>query len=100
VSGAKLRKGDTITARVHHDGVKSGTQGKVVAVYSGTYYAVNYPGVQGICYTPDPHALAVSGPGAAPGAQPGQSSPTLSAAQDHIQRVGVWERLMSMVGVG
>jgi hypothetical protein len=96
----KVRKGDKIRARVHHDGVKSGTEGKVTGVYSGTYYAVNYPGVQGICYSPDPHVIPLTGPGAAPEADPGISSPALSAAQHHIDRVGVWSRLMSMVGTG
>jgi hypothetical protein len=100
MSGAKVRKGDKIRARVHHDGVKSGTEGKVIGAYSGVYYAINYPSVPGVCYSPDPQIEAVTGPATAPGAEPGNSSPTLSAAQDHIQRVGVWERLMSMVGVG
>jgi hypothetical protein len=94
----KVRKGDQIQARVHHNGVKSGTVGKVTGVYSGTYYAVNYPGVQGVCYTPDPHATPVTGPGAAPAAAPGISSPALSAAQEHIETVGIWSRLMSMLG--
>jgi hypothetical protein len=96
--GVKIRKGDKIKARVHHNGVKSGTEGKVTGVYSGTYYAVNYPGVQGVCYSPDPHVIPETGPGAGPQASPGISSPAISAAQDHIERVGAWHRLMSMVG--
>jgi hypothetical protein len=94
----KVRKGDKIRARVHHDGVKSGTEGTVTGVYSGVYYAVNYPGVPGVCYTPDPHAVPSTGPGAAPASSPGISSPALSAATEHIEEVGVWQRLMSMVG--
>lgn len=107
MAGVKLKKGDKIRARVHHDGVKSGTEGKIVGVYSGTYYAVNYPGVQGVCYTPDQIAAESSGGappspsrpgmGEPPASEPGISSPALAAANEHVQRVGTWERLMSMV---
>jgi hypothetical protein len=96
--GGKVRKGDKVRARVHHDGVKSGTVGTVTGVYNGTFYSVNYPGVPGICYSPDPHVIPETGPGTAPPHAPGISSPALSAAQDHVQRVGIWERIMSMVG--
>jgi hypothetical protein len=91
MAGGKIRKGDKIKARVHHNGVRSGTQGTVTAVYTGTYYAVSYPGVQGVCYTPDPHAEATGDSGDDPAANP---SLALSAAQEHLGRVGVWERLM------
>jgi hypothetical protein len=98
MAGVKLRKGDKIRAKVHHNGVKSGTEGKVTGVYSGTYYAVNYPGVSGVCYTPDP--LADMADSSAPTrTEPGISSPALNAADEHVQRVSTWERLMSMVGV-
>ena len=99
----KVRKGDKVTARVHHDGVRAGTEGKVVGVYSGTFYAVNYPGVQGVCYSPDAHVTAVTGPAsgpqtvAAPGGA-GTPGPGVSAAvTEHLVAVGAWEKLMGLL---
>jgi hypothetical protein len=95
MAGVKIRKGDKIKALVHHNGVRSGTQGTVTAVYTGTYYAVSYPGVQGVCYTPDPHAEPTGQSGEAPTSHPPNPGPALSAAQEHLGRVGVWERIMT-----
>lgn len=104
----QVRKGDKVQARVHHNGVRTGTEGKVVGVYNGPYYAVNYPGVQGVCYSPDPHVTAVSGgnSGAQPAPVPGGGTPTpgpegpAQAVVEHAQRVGSWERLMGLVRRG
>lgn len=105
---SKVKKGDKIAARVHHNGVKAGTEGKVVGVYNGTYYAVSYPGIQGVCYTPDPHMVAVSGPAAGPTSSPapgGTGTPGVVPAQpskaeqevaDHAEAVRGWERLAGM----
>lgn len=100
---SKVRKGDKIVAKVRHDGVKAGTEGVVVGVYSGTFYAVNYPGIPGVCYTPDTHSNATTGPGAAPtpATAPGgtgpPATPPVAATAEPTDRVGAWGRLMEMV---
>lgn len=96
---SRVRKGDTVAARVHHNGIRAGTEGKVTGVYNGTYYAVSYPGVTGVCYTPDPQATPVAGSAAGTGSAPapggagtpGPEPPTTSASSE------IWERLMSLL---
>jgi hypothetical protein len=92
MAGVKLAKGAKVKARVHHNGVKAGTEGTITAVYNGTYYAVNYPGVPGVCYSPDPHVIPTADPDA------GSYGPTSGAGGAPTPAAAsVWSRLMESV---
>jgi hypothetical protein len=75
---ARHKLGDKVKARHHHDGVKPGTVGRVTKVSEGVYYGIAFPGVPGVCYSPESHVTPVASPtspGTGGGSAPGGGAP-------------------------
>lgn len=93
---SRVRKGDKVKAKVRHNGVLAGTTGTVTGVYSGDYFAVNYPGVQGVSYSPAAHCLPMSG-----GSAGAQTAPQPGGTGNPGATPGVaanaWEKLMAVL---
>ena len=105
---SNVRKGDKVQAKVRHSGVKAGAVGTVTGVYQGTFFAVNYPGVDGISYSPATHCDATTGGATAPvasggggvGAPAPPAEAALVGAQSYVERVSAWDRIMGFLTSG
>lgn len=92
---SRVRKGDKVKAKARHSGVAGGAVGTVRAVYSGDYFAVNYPDVAGISYSPAAICEPVTG-----GSAGAQTAPQPGGTGNPGATPGVaasaWEKLMAV----